>query len=242
MRGSKIPTYIGIGLVVSMAIYAWTVLGSAPQAVPGQTASPPTPTNTPAPWWYFATPMIATNTPVPTPTKEVEPDSFYTTPSITESCPALQTPTPPVINIVLPPVVVSTPLPTQMLVLPTITSTIEAGEALENIVEATITPTLVPTSTPTAAPTPTPSLPVITKIFGPVVAHGSVNTNVLRLRYGPSEKRDTVVFLFDGTLLDIYGKSPDGRWLGVRVAGTNLYGWVYARYVKIDRWETGGGK
>ncbi len=254
MRGGKIPTYIGIGLLVSMAIYAWTVLGSAPRTVPSRTVLPPTPTDTPAPWWYFATPMMATNTPEPTPKEEVETNSLHVTPYLIKSPPAFRTPTPPVISIVPPSTAVSTLVSTQVSVSPTTTPTVKAGGVTEDMVKATVTPTSTPTSTPTDTPTPvptstptaaarpTPFLPVITKIFGPVVAHGSVNTSVLRLRYGPSSTNDTVVFLFSGTLLDIFGKSPDGNWLGVRVTGANLYGWVYARYIRIDKWETGDEK
>ncbi len=223
MRWGRIPTYIGIGMVFSMVVYAWTVMGSSPQAGSLQTTPLPTPTDTPVPWWKFATPLIATNTPVPTATPEDATES----PGIpsTENCPAMQTPTPPVINIVLPPVVISTPVSTVAALLPTIVPT--ATVTAEHQISATVVPTIRP-------PQPTPTIPTITRIFGPVVAHGTVNTNVLRLRYGPSADRKTVVFLFDGTRLDVYGKSPDGQWLGVRVTGTKLYGWVYAKYVKIE--------
>jgi hypothetical protein len=227
MRGSKIPTYIGVSIVFSMVVYAWTVFGSTPQAKPRMASPLPTPTNTSAPWWYYATPVIATNTPEPTEVLAGETDQ--STAESTEQCPALQTPTPPVITIVLPPLVILTPVAAMSETIP-----ITVTDIVTSNISATVEPEV--TAAPTAAvPQPTPTLPVITRIFGPVVAHGTVNTNVLRLRYGPSTERDTIVFMFNGSKLDVFGKSPDGQWLGVRVTGTNLYGWVSARFVRVEK-------
>ena len=95
----------------------------------------------------------------------------------------------------------------------------------------TPTPTPSATPTPTAKPTPTPT-PKPT-LAPDLVANGRINASGVNIRAGASTSTKSYGKLMKNTTLGIYEKV--GSWYRVRVMGTGLEGYVYAKYVTLTQ-------
>ena len=98
---------------------------------------------------------------------------------------------------------------------------------------STPAPTAIPTETPIPTPTPTPT-PLPTPTLAPeLAAAGKINASGVNIRAGAGTSTRSYGRLLKNTTLDVYEKV--GSWYHVRVSGSGLEGYVYAKYVSLTQ-------
>lgn len=92
--------------------------------------------------------------------------------------------------------------------------------------EATPTPTPEPTATPEPTPTPEPTQ----SVAGAVKA--TIDSTTLNLRAGPGTNYAKLGVVRQGDVLDVVGRSDDGRWIKVK-ASNGAEAWVSVDFVTL---------